>query len=176
MDILNYNDLLNFNIMSRLSYYGILLLLANTLVCPIPTNQGISLFSWYNFDMPLFGPEIFGANPATIKWNIVRGDTSPLRVEFLEDDEISYFDTTDWTYKATAYDPKSDYLDELEVIPGEGYVDIIAPASITELWGSGYRSIVAELTFDLQVTIDEETVWTPIIGVINVLGDVSGSL
>ena len=126
--------------------------------------------------MPLFGPEIFGANPATIKWNIVRGDTSPLRVEFLEDDEIAYFDTTDWTYKATAYDPKSDYLDELEVTSYPGYVDIKAPASVTELWGTGYKSVVAELTFDLQVVIDGTTVWTPVIGNIVVLGDVSGGI
>ncbi len=32
--------------------------------------------------MNLCSPEIFGADPARIKWNIVRGDTSPLRVEY----------------------------------------------------------------------------------------------
>ena len=126
--------------------------------------------------MNLCSPEIFGADPARIKWNIVRGDTSPLRVEFLEDDEVTYFDTSSWTYKATSYDPQSDYLDELEVTPGDGYVDILAPASITEFWGVGYKSVVTELTFDLQVTIDQETVWTPLIGTISVLGDVTGSL
>ena len=146
------------------------------MVCPIPTNQGISLFTWYNVNMSLFGPEVFGADPATIKWNIVRGDTSPLRVEFLQDDEISYFDTTGWEFKATSYDPKSDYLDELEVTAHSGYVDIMAPASITELWGTGYKSIVAELTFDLQVIIDSDTVWTPLIGTISVIGDITGSL
>lgn len=126
--------------------------------------------------MNLCSPEIFGADPARIKWNIVRGDTSPLRIEFLEDDEVTYFDTSSWTYKATSYDPQSDYLDELEVTPGDGYVDILAPASITEFWGVGYKSVVTELTFDLQVTIDQETVWTPLIGTISVLGDVTGSL
>jgi len=30
--------------------------------------------------------------------------------------------------------------------------------------------------FDLQVTIDDGTVWTPVIGTINVLGDISGVL
>lgn len=125
--------------------------------------------------MSLIGPEVFGADPAIIKWNIVRGDTSPLRVEFLEDDEETYFDTSDWTFKATAYDSKTDILDELEVTTHNGYVDILAPSSITELWGSGYKSIVAELSFDLQVTIDN-TVWTPVIGTISVLGDVTGSL
>lgn len=126
--------------------------------------------------MNLCSPEIFGADPARIKWNIVRGDTSPLRIEFLEDDEVTYFNTSDWTYKATSYDPQSDYLDELEVTPGNGYVDIMAPASITEFWGVGYKSVVTELTFDLQVTIDGQTIWTPLIGTISVLGDVTGSL
>ena len=126
--------------------------------------------------MTLCGPETFGADPARIKWSIVRGDTSPLRVEFLQDDELTYFDTSDWTYQATTYDPQSDALDELEVTAGEGYVDIMAPASITELWGTGYKSVVTELTFDLQVTIDENTIWTPLIGTISVIGDVTGSL
>jgi len=126
--------------------------------------------------MNLCSPEIFGADPARIKWQIIRGDTSPLRVEFLEDDEITYFDTSDWTYRATSYDPQSDFLDSLEITPGAGYVDILAPASITEFWGTGYKSVVTELTFDLQVTIDSDTVWTPLIGTISVLGDVTGSL
>jgi len=123
--------------------------------------------------MSMCGPEVFGADPARIKWNVVRGDTSPLRIEFLEDDEVTYFNTSTWTYKATAYDPQSDFLDELEVTSHNGYVDILAPASITENWGTGFKSVVTELTFDLQVTIDGETVWTPVIGTINVLGDVS---
>jgi len=126
--------------------------------------------------MNLCSPEIFGADPARIKWNIVRGDTSPLRVEFLQDDEVTYFDTSDWTYEATSYDPQSDFLDSLEVIPGEGYVDILAPASITQFWGTGFKSVVTELTFDLQVTIDGETIWTPLIGTISVIGDITGSL
>jgi hypothetical protein len=124
--------------------------------------------------MNMCGPEIFGADPARIKWNVVRGDTSPLRVEFLEDDEVTYFNTSTWTYKATSYDPQSDFVDELEVTAHSGYVDILAPASITENWGTGFKSVVTELTFDLQVTIAGETVWTPVIGTINVLGDVSG--
>jgi hypothetical protein len=126
--------------------------------------------------MSLCSPEIFGADPARIKWNIVRGDTSPLRVEFLEDDETTYFDTSDWTFEATSYDPQSDVLDSLEVTPGEGYVDIMAPASLTQFWGTGFKSVVTELTFDLQVTIDSDTVWTPLIGSISVIGDITGSL
>jgi len=126
--------------------------------------------------MTMCGPEIFGADPARIKWQIVRGDTSPLRVEFLQDDEVTYFDTSDWTFIATTYDPQSDTLDELTVTPGSGYVDILAPASLTSQWGLGYKTIVTELTFDLQVTIDADVIWTPLIGTISVIGDISGSL
>jgi len=131
--------------------------------------------------MTMCGPEVFGADPARIKWQIVRGDTSPLRVDFLEDDETTYFDTSDWTYTATTYDPQSDTLDQLTVTPGNGYVDIMAPASITSQWGTGYKTIVTELTFDLQVTINgltdsSDIIWTPLIGTISVIGDISGSL
>jgi hypothetical protein len=126
--------------------------------------------------MATHGPEVFGADPARIKWQIVRGDTSPLRVEFLQDDEVTYFDTSDWNFEATSYDPQSDALDSLGVSRGTGYVDILAPSSITELWGTGYKTIVTELTFDLQVTIDSDTVWTPLIGTISVIGDITGSL
>jgi hypothetical protein len=133
--------------------------------------------------MNLCSPEIFGADPARIKWQIVRGDTSPLRVEFLEDDEVTYFDISNWTFEATTYDPQSDFLDSLEVSRGTGYVDIMAPASLTANWGTGFKSVVTELTFDLQVTIDVPninmdgpTVWTPLIGTISVLGDITGSL
>lgn len=118
-------------------------------------------------------PEKFGADPVIIKWNIVRGDTSPLRVEFLEDDEVTFFDTDGWEYLSTAYDRKTDILDELECDAGDGYVDILAPASITELWGTGYLPVVSELMFDLQVKIDD-VIWTPVIGTISVIGDVTG--
>lgn len=118
--------------------------------------------------------QIFGADPARIQWNIVRGDTSPLRVEFYENDETTAYDTEEWEYASTAYDFKGDVLDELEVVPGNGYVEIIAPPEITSLWGTGYTSVVAELAFDLQVIINNETVWTPVIGTIRVLGDVTG--
>ena len=123
--------------------------------------------------MTMCKTDIFGADPVRIKWNVVRGDTSPLRIEFLEDNEVTYFDTSSWTYKASAYDPKTDILDELEVSYSNGYVDITAPASITEYWGTAYTQTVGELIFDLQVTIDD-TVWTPVIGTISVFGDVTG--
>lgn len=125
--------------------------------------------------MTMCGPEIFGADPVRIKWNVVRGDTASLRVEFLDNDEVTYFDTSNWEYVASSYDPKGDIIDELTVNPGEGYVDIVAGYDLTQFWGTGYGSALAELTFDLQVTIDD-TVWTPVIGNILVIGDVSGSL
>lgn len=36
------------------------------------------------------GPEIFGADPVSMQWTIVRGDTSPLRVEFYQNDETTH--------------------------------------------------------------------------------------
>ena len=120
------------------------------------------------------GPEIFGANPANIKWNVVRGDTAVIRIQFFEDDEATAYDTSTWDFAASAYDYKNGITDELEITAGEGYVDVVAPADITSLWGDGYKRTVAELAFDLQVTIDNDTVWTPVIGTISVLGDVTG--
>lgn len=118
--------------------------------------------------------EIFGADPVRMQWTVVRGDTSVLRVEFCEPDEVTLYDTSNWEYAATAYDFKGDVLDELEVSSGAGYVEITATSEITSLWGTGYTSVVAELAFDLQVTIDGDTIWTPVIGTIKVLGDVTG--
>jgi hypothetical protein len=126
--------------------------------------------------MSCYDVDIFGADPANIKWRVIRGDTASLRVEFLENDEVTYFDTEGWSFAATAYDFKGDVLDELEVVPSDGYVDITASPEITEFWGTGFTSTVAELAFDLQITIDD-MIWTPVIGTITVLGDVTpGSL
>jgi hypothetical protein len=97
-------------------------------------------------------------------------------VDFLQQDEVTYFDTTGWDVAATAYDFRADSLDELEVSLGDGFVEIVAPSEITELWGDGFRSVVAELAFDIQVTLPDDVVWTPVVGTIRVLGDVTGSL
>ena len=72
-------------------------------------------------------------------------------------------------------------MDELLTTASTGSVSITAPASMTLSWGTAYQSVVAELPFDLQVQIsdaDEDTVWTPIVGTIRVLGDITpgGSL
>ena len=50
----------------------------------------------------------YGANPISVKWNVVRGDTAELFVDFFELDETTGFDCSDWTYKATAYDVNGD--------------------------------------------------------------------
>lgn len=120
--------------------------------------------------------EKHGATPANIQWTVVRGDTATLQVDFFEDDETTYFDTSNWTFFATAYDPNGDVLDELTVESEDGYVTIIAPADVTANWGTSYSTVVAELPFDLQVTIDEAgdiTTWTPVIGTICVIGDIT---
>lgn len=126
--------------------------------------------------MTLCGPEVFGADPVRIKWQVVRGDNAKIRIEFLENDESTYYDIDDWEFIATTYDVKGDVLDELEISTGDGYIDVLANPEITEFWGTGYSSVTAELMFDVQVTIDDGTVWTPVIGTISVLGDVSGTL
>jgi hypothetical protein len=122
--------------------------------------------------------EKYGAKPANIQWTVVRGDTGILQVQFYENDESTSFDTTGWTYKATAYDPSGDLLDDLTVVPDDGYVTIKASPTLTDKWGSKFRTIVSELRFDLRVTIpeeDEDVVWTPVIGKIVVLGNVTPS-
>jgi hypothetical protein len=117
----------------------------------------------------------FGQKPINLKWNVVRGDTAKLRIEFLENDESTYLDISDWTFASSSYDTKGEALDELDVVVGTGYVDIIADSDITENWGVGFSSVVAELAFDLEVIIDNE-IWTPIIGTIVVAADVTGGL
>jgi len=127
--------------------------------------------------------EKHGASPANVQWTVVRGDSATLKIEFFEDDEVTPYDTSDWTFSATSYDPNGDILDELITIAENGYVEIFAPSSITENWGSTkFKSIVAELQFDLEVVIaggsgeNIDTTWTPVIGTICVLGDISSSL
>jgi hypothetical protein len=120
-------------------------------------------------------PEIFGADPVTIRWSVIRGDTSTIRVDFLNDDETTYLDIDDWEFLASAYDRKTDIIDELEVEAFDGYVIVTAPAEITSEWGTAFGGVVAELSFDLQATIDQ-TVWTPILGTISVFGDVSAGI
>lgn len=115
-----------------------------------------------------------GLQTAKIKWNIVRGDTASLRIDFLEKDEETIWDTSGWSYEASSYYELEDSLESLEIEEGSGYVIITAPADLTETWGQGFESLVAEVKFDLKVTMEDDTVWTPVIGNIVVSGNVSG--
>lgn len=123
--------------------------------------------------MTLCEPEIFGADPANIKWQVVRGDTAELKVEFYENDEVTLYDTTGWEYAASAYDFRGDIVDELTVTASSGYATILVEPDVSQYWGEGYRSTVTELAFDLQVTVDGTTVWTPVVGTISVIADVT---
>lgn len=125
--------------------------------------------------------EKFGATPANIQWTVVRGDSASFTVSLLENDEVTEFDTEGWTFLATAYDPVSDFLDDLPVTVDGSVITVTAPAEITSNWGSAYKSVVAELSFDLQAVVPDGSstiTWTPVIGTICVLGDVTpgGSL
>jgi len=120
-----------------------------------------------------------GADPGNFQWSVVRGDTASLRIKFFEKNETTAYTTTTWTYKSTAYDPVTKTSYTLDVSSGVGYVDIIAQPTKTKLWGAGYQDKVAELNFDLQVTIPSagsgsfDTIWTPVVGTIIVLADIT---
>jgi hypothetical protein len=124
-----------------------------------------------------------GASPINIQWKVVRGDTATLKIEFLEDDEVTPIDISDWTFISSSYDASGDTLDELTVEKYTGYVIITATSDITKLWGSGYRNTVLELPFDLEIiipsdisgAIEPEITWTPLIGTIVVLSDITGT-
>jgi hypothetical protein len=125
--------------------------------------------------------EKFGATPANIQWTVVRGDSASFTVSLLENDEVTPFDIEGWTFSATAYDPTSDVLDDLAVTVSNDVLTVTASAEVTANWGTKYKSVVAELSFDLQATIpdgDSTITWTPVIGTVCVLGDVTpvGSL
>jgi hypothetical protein len=122
-----------------------------------------------------------GNTPPDVTWTVVRGDSASFTVSLLENDEVTAFDTEGWTYSATAYDPTSDVLDDLPVTVEGSVVTVTAPAETTANWGIRYKSVVAELSFDLQAVVPDGNstiTWTPVIGTICVLGDVTpgGSL
>jgi hypothetical protein len=114
----------------------------------------------------------YGADPLFFKWQVVRGDTSALDFQFLEDDEVTFIDISDWTFVATAYSAATDESYTLDVTKTEGTVQVVANADVTAQWGTGIKSQTAELRFDLEGT-NGEVVWTPVIGTIKVLGDVT---
>jgi len=117
----------------------------------------------------------FGQKPISFKWNVVRGDTAKLRIDFLQNDETTAFNISTWDIISSAYDTKGEVVDELEVTKYSGYIEVVAPSDITENWGVGWATVVAELAFDVEVTIGNE-IWTPVIGTIVVAADISGGL
>lgn len=119
-------------------------------------------------------PILIGAEPQNIKWSVVRGDDISAKFEWYEDDGVTLKDTTEWTYLASAYDPKTATKYTLTTTAGTGNVVISASNTTTSTWGTGSAAIVAELLFDLQVTISGKK-WTPIVGTIVVRSDITGS-
>lgn len=115
-----------------------------------------------------------GVKPINIKWNVVRGDNASIKVQFLEQDEKTSVDISSWDFEANAFNKKDKIFDELEVDVDGTDVIITARSDLTEFWGTGISSTVAELNFDLQVIIDNDIVWTPIVGIITVIGDITG--
>ena len=118
--------------------------------------------------------QVVGVRPVNIKWVVVRGDSSALKVQFLENDEETSYDITNWQFSATAFSPKDQIFDDLDVSVDGNEITITASSDITEFWGSGVSTTVAELDFDLEVQVSRDTVWTPIVGTITVVGDVTG--
>jgi hypothetical protein len=92
---------------------------------------------------------------------------------------VTSWDISEWTFLATAYDSSGDVLDNLDVIIDGSEVSIFVSANTSKNWGVAYKSVVAELPFDLQVVIPaseeetEDTIWTPVLGTICVLGNVT---
>lgn len=121
-------------------------------------------------DSPIF----IGSEPQNIKWTVVRGDDASATFEWYEDDGVTLKDTSEWTYAASAYDPKTQTSYELDCTPDDGKVTVDILNTISELWGTGSSSIVAELIFDLEITISSKK-WTPVIGTIVVRSDITGS-
>lgn len=117
--------------------------------------------------------EVIGASPLQITWSVVRGDTASLRVDFLEDDEVTPIDTTGWSYQATAFDPVTEESYVLGIETGPGYARVYADPATTSLWGDGIATRLANLVFDLEVTKEDNAVWTPVIGNISLVGDVT---
>ena len=115
-----------------------------------------------------------GSEPVNVKWNVVRGDDASTTFEWFESDGVTPKVTTGWTYSASAYDPKTQTKYTLTTTANAGNVVVSIPHSVSALWGTGSSTIVAELSFDLQVTISGE-IWTPVLGTIVVRSDITGS-
>lgn len=124
--------------------------------------------------MTLCAEDVYGVEPVNMKWNIVRGDTATLRIDFLEEDESTPIDISGWEIVATSYDPKAQVFDDLIVTVNDGWIVVTAESDVTSFWGSGIKQRVNELSFDIEVILEDNTTWTPVRGYISVIGDVTG--
>jgi hypothetical protein len=125
--------------------------------------------------MTLCAEDVLGSTPVNIEWNVVRGDTATLRVDFLEDDEVTPYDIATWGIECTVYNPKNGANNDLEITKNAGWIVVTARSDLTAQWGDGIRYRANELNFDIEVTLNDGTVWTPVIGVISLIADVSGA-
>jgi hypothetical protein len=126
--------------------------------------------------MTLCAPDVLGLEPVNITWNIVRGDTANLRIDFLEEDETTHYDISQWQIISTVYDPKTTIFDEISVTKNQGWIVVTATAEETGLWGTGMKSRLNELAFDVEVILNDGSVWTPVKGSISLIGDVTGGI
>jgi hypothetical protein len=112
-----------------------------------------------------------GESPAKIVWNIVRGDDSSIEITLL-DDNGQPLSAYGWSYASKARG--SSQLYSLTVTSVGNVVTVKAPSATTSLWGAGATTNpAAQLPFDLQVTKGDGSKWTPVIGKIVVIPDVS---
>jgi hypothetical protein len=125
--------------------------------------------------MTLCAEDVLGSSPVNVKWNIVRGDTATLRIDFLEDDEVTPYNISSWVIESTVYNPKTGARNDLEITKNTGWIVVTARADITAQWGDGFRYRVNELNFDVEVTLADGTVWTPVVGVVSLISDISGA-
>ncbi len=112
-----------------------------------------------------------GESPAKIVWNVVRGDDSSIDITLM-DDAGSALNTSGWTYASKA--KYKNTVHSLTVTSASNVVTVKAPSSVTALWGAGATTNpAAQLPFDLQVTKGDGTKWTPVIGRIVVIPDIT---
>jgi hypothetical protein len=125
--------------------------------------------------MTLCAEDVLGSSPVNVKWNIVRGDTATLRIDFLQDDEVTPYNISSWVIESTVYNPKTGARNDLEITKNSGWIVVTARADLTAQWGDGFRYRVNELNFDVEVTLADGTVWTPVVGVVSLISDISGA-
>jgi hypothetical protein len=125
--------------------------------------------------MTLCAEDVLGSSPVNVKWNIVRGDTATLRIDFLQDDEVTPYNISSWVIESSVYNPKTGARNDLEITKNSGWIVVTARADLTAQWGDGFRYRVNELNFDVEVTLADGTVWTPVVGVVSLISDISGA-